>query len=186
MIVSDLQLTHDAGVEIETLYDQMIPWKQGSESQFKAFTKIIRKQRSKYKKESNELYDQLWMLIGNTLYRKIGQGLREKSGFDISSGLSSKIPYSPVTNAHYAAHATGFVCVTMMEITRKLTIDNDVQIVNATIDGFLTNTKPKQLENSLDGPLAKRFQRICKEVSVEDMMHLKHHARQIMSMKTRG
>ncbi|BBM63463.1 hypothetical protein VA249_01090 [Vibrio alfacsensis] len=182
----ELQLAHDAGVEIEILHGQVIPWKEGSVSQFKAFTKIIRKQRSKYKKEGNELYDQLWKLIGNTLYGKVGQGLREKSGFDVSSGLSSKIPYSPVTNAHYAAHATGFVRATMMEIIRKLTMDNDVQIVSATTDGFLTNATPEQLESCLDGPLAKRFQRICKEVSGEDMMQLKHHAKQIISMKTRG
>ncbi|WP_101961056.1 DNA polymerase [Vibrio harveyi] len=182
----ELQLAYDAGVEIEILHGQVIPWKQGSVSQFNAFTKIIRKQRSKYKKEGNELYDQLWKLIGNTLYGKVGQGLREKSGFDVSSGLSSKIPYSPVTNAHYAAHATGFVRATMMEIIRKLTMDNDVQIVSATTDGFLTNATPEQLESCLDGPLAKRFQRICKEVSGEDMMQLKHHAKQIISIKTRG
>lgn len=74
----------------------------------------------------------------------------------------------------------------MMEIIRKLTMDNDVQIVSATTDGFLTNATPEQLGNCLDGPLAKRFQRICKEVSGEDMMQLKHHAKQIISMKTRG
>lgn len=182
----ELQLAHDAGVEIEILHGQVIPWKQGSVSQFKAFTKIIRKQRSKYKKEGNELYDQLWKLIGNTLYGKVGQGLREKSGFDISSGLSSKIPYSPVTNAHYAAHATGFVRATMMEVIRKLTMDNSIQIVSATTDGFLTNATQEQLDNCLDGPLAKRFQKICTEVSGEDMMQLKHHAKQIISMKTRG
>lgn len=182
----ELQLAHDAGVEIEILHGQVIPWKEGSVSQFKAFTKIIRKQRSKYKKEGNELYDQLWKLIGNTLYGKVGQGLREKSGFDISSGLSSKIPYSPVTNAHYAAHATGFVRATMMEIIRKLTMDNKVQIVSATTDGFLTNATQEQLDNCLDGPLAKRFQNICTEVSGEDMMQLKHHAKQVISMKTRG
>ncbi|WP_156904791.1 DNA polymerase [Ferrimonas senticii] len=182
----ELQLAHDAGVEIEILHGQVIPWKSGSVSQFKAFTKIIREQRSKYKREGNELYDQLWKLIGNTLYGKVGQGLREKSGFDVSSGLSSKIPYSPVTNAHYAAHATGFVRATMMEIIRKLTMDEQVQIVSATTDGFLTNATQEQLDKCLDGPLAKRFQHICNEVSGEDMMQLKHHAKQIVSMKTRG
>lgn len=182
----ELQLAHDAGVDIEILHGQVIPWKQGSVSQFKVFTKIIRKQRSKYKKEGNELYDQLWKLIGNTLYGKVGQGLREKSGFDISSGLSSKIPYSPVTNAHAAAHATGFVRATMMEVIRKLTMDNSIQIVSATTDGFLTNATQEQLDNCLDGPLAKRFQKICTEVSGEDMMQLKHHTKQVISMKTRG
>lgn len=182
----ELQLAHDAGVEIEILHGQVIPWKQGSVSQFKEFTKIIRKQRAKYKEgvHKNELYDQLWKLIGNTLYGKTGQGLREKSGFDLSSGLSSKIPYSPVTNAHYAAHATGFVRATMMEVIRKL--PEDVHVVSATTDGWLCDATPEQVNSCLDGPLATRFQQICDEVSGDDMMQLKHHAKQIISMKTRG
>ncbi|NIY84591.1 DNA polymerase [Vibrio hepatarius] len=185
----ELQLAHDAGVDIEILHGQIIPWKVGSASQFKEFTKIIRKQRAKYKKEGDELKNALWKLIGNTLYGKVGQGLREKSGFDLSSGLSSKIPYSPVTNAHAAAHATGFVRATMMEVIRKLVThygDSGVEIVSATTDGFLTNATPEQLDNCIDGPLAKRFQQICTDVSGEGMMQLKHHAKQIVSMKTRG
>ncbi|MEC7310502.1 DNA polymerase [Vibrio crassostreae] len=184
----ELQLAHDAGVEIEILHGQVIPWKNGSTSKFKEFTKTIRKQRAKYKEKGNELYEKLWKLIGNTLYGKVGQGLRDKSGFDLASGLSSKIPYSPVTNAHAAAHATGFVRGTMLEVMRKLCerYGDDIKIISATTDGWLCNATEEQLEQCLDGPLARRFQQICTEVSGEDMMQLKHHAKQIISMKTRG
>lgn len=178
----ELQLAHDIGVEVKILHGQIIPWKKGSTSKFKEFTKIIRKQRAKYREEGNELYDQLWKLIGNTLYGKVGQGLRDKSGFDLASGLSSKIPYSPVTNAHYAAHATGFIRATMLEVITKL--PDEARIISATTDGFLTNATQDQLD--LSGPLAQRFQRTCDEVSGEDMMQLKHHAKQIISLKTRG
>ncbi|MDF5463575.1 hypothetical protein P3710_31800, partial [Vibrio parahaemolyticus] len=157
-------------------------------SKFKEFTKTIRKQRAKYKEEGNELYEKLWKLIGNTLYGKVGQGLRDKSGFDLASGLSSKIPYSPVTNAHYAAHATGFVRATMLEVIRKLNerYGDDIKIISATTDGWLCKATEEQLEQCLDGPLARRFQQICTEVSGEDMMQLKHHAKQVISMRTRG
>lgn len=178
----ELQLAHDAGVEIEILHGQIIPWKQGSTSMFKAFTQIIRQQRAKYKQEGNELYDQLWKLIGNTLYGKTGQGLREKSGFDLASGLNSKIPYSPVTNAHCSAHATGFVRATMLEVI--LNLPEGTELISATTDGFLTDATEEQLD--LSGVLTQRFQSICDEVSGENMMQLKHHAKQIVSMKTRG
>lgn len=151
----ELQVAYDAGVEVEILHGQIIPWKQGSTSMFKGFTQIIRKQRAKYKKAGNELYDQLWKLIGNTLYGKTGQGLREKSGF---------------------------VRATMLEVI--LNLPEGTELISATTDGFIIGETEDKLD--LSGVLARRFQSICDEVSGENMMQLKHHAKQIVSMKTRG
>ena len=151
---------------------------------YKDFTTIIRKQRAKYKKEGNEMNSHLWKLIGNTLYGKTLQGCNNSKGFDLATGLSKNIPYSPVTNAHYGAYCTSFVRATMLEVILRL--PSEVQLISATTDGFLTDATPEQLEQCLDGPLAQRFQQICNEVSGEDMMQLKHHAKQIISMKTRG
>lgn len=72
----------------------------------------------------------------------------------------------------------------MMEVIRKL--PEDVHVVSATTDGWLCDATPEQVNSCLDGPLATRFQKICDEVSGDDMMQLKHHAKQIISMKTRG
>lgn len=181
----EIQLAYDIGCEIEILHGMIVPWVEGSTSMYKDFTKIIRQQRAKYKEEGNELYNQLWKLIGNTLYGKTLQGAANNSkGFDLSTGLSKSIPYSPVTNAHYGAFCTSFVRSTMLEIILKLS--REARIISATTDGFLTDATPEQLEKCLDGPLATRFQQICDEVSGESMIQLKHHAKQIISMKTRG
>ncbi|OZS42491.1 hypothetical protein ASV53_18190 [Photobacterium sanguinicancri] len=179
----EIQLAHDIGCEIEILHGMIIPWVEGSTSMYKDFTKIIRKQRAKYKLEENEIYSHLWKLIGNTLYGKTLQGAANNSkGFDLATGLNKNIPYSPVTNAHYGAYCTGFVRATMLEVILRL--PKEARIISATTDGFLTDATPDQLV--LSGPLAQRFQKICDEVSGEDMMQLKHHAKQIVSMKTRG
>ncbi|WP_425653664.1 DNA polymerase [Vibrio campbellii] len=180
----ELQLAYDIGCEIEILHGMVIPWVEGSTSMYKDFTTIIRKQRAKYKKEGNEMNSHLWKLIGNTLYGKTLQGCNNSKGFDLATGLSKNIPYSPVTNAHYGAYCTSFVRATMLEVILRL--PSEVQLISATTDGFLTDATPEQLEQCLDGPLAQRFQQICNEVSGEDMMQLKHHAKQIISMKTRG
>ena len=76
------------GVEIEILHGMVIPWVEGSTSMYKDFTTIIRKQRSKYKKEGNELYSGLWKLVGNSLYGKTLQGCSNSKGFDLATGLS--------------------------------------------------------------------------------------------------
>ncbi len=180
----ELQLAYDIGCEIEILHGMVIPWVEGSTSMYKDFTTIIRKQRAKYKKEGNEMNSHLWKLIGNTLYGKTLQGCNNSKGLDLATGLSKNIPYSPVTNAHYGAYCTSFVRATMLEVILRL--PSEVQLISATTDGFLTDATPEQLEQCLDGPLAQRFQQICNEVSGEDMMQLKHHAKQIISMKTRG
>ncbi|EMD1178362.1 hypothetical protein VP758_004975 [Vibrio harveyi] len=180
----ELQLAYDIGCEIEILHGMVIPWVEGSTSMYKDFTTIIRKQRAKYKKEGNEINFHLWKLIGNTLYGKTLQGCNNSKGLDLATGLSKNIPYSPVTNAHYGAYCTSFVRATMLEVILRL--PSEVQLISATTDGFLTDATPEQLEQCLDGPLAQRFQQICNEVSGEDMMQLKHHAKQIISMKTRG
>lgn len=180
----ELQLAYDIGCEIEILHGMVIPWVEGSTSMYKDFTTIIRKQRAKYKKEGNEMSSHLWKLIGNTLYGKTLQGCNNSKGLDLATGLSKNIPYSPVTNAHYGAYCTSFVRATMLEVILRL--PSEVQLISATTDGFLTDATPEQLEQCLDGPLAQRFQQICNEVSGEDMMQLKHHAKQIISMKTRG
>ena len=70
----------------------------------------------------------------------------------------------------------------MLEIICKF--PDSVQVISATTDGFLCDATEDLLD--LSGPLAQRFQNICNEVSGEDMMQLKHHAKQIPSMKTRG
>lgn len=180
----EIQLAYDIGCEIEILHGMVIPWVEGSTSMYKDFTTIIRKQRAKYKKEGNEISSHLWRLIGNTLYGKNLQGCNNSKGFDLATGLSKNIPYSPVTNPHYGAYCTSFVRATMLEVILRL--PREVQVISATTDGFLTDATPEQLQKCLYGPLAQRFQKICDEVSGEDMMQLKHHVKQVISMKTRG
>ncbi|HHO0940423.1 TPA: hypothetical protein ACRTTK_004521, partial [Aeromonas hydrophila] len=67
----------------------------------------VREKRQSYVKKSFE--ELLWKEIGNSLYGKLAQGLRGKSAFDTSSGLSKPIERSAITNAFFAAHTTGLI-----------------------------------------------------------------------------
>lgn len=179
----EIQLAYDIGCELEIVHGMIIPWVKKSTSMYKDFTTIIRKQRAKYKKAGNMLNSDLCKLIGNNLYGKTLQGAAQSSkGFDLATGLNTKIPYSPVTNAHYGAFCTGTVRATMLEAILRL--PSDVQVISATTDGWLCNAPPEHLD--LTGSLSQRFQKICDEVGGDDMIQLKHHAKKIVSMKTRG
>lgn len=178
----EIEVAHNMGCEIDIQFGVIAPWVKDSDPLFKDFTTIIRQQREKYSNEGNKFKEKLWKEIGNTLYGKISQGLKGKTGFNSSDGLSKKIPHSPVTNPYYAAHATGFVRAVLSEMLAKT--PEDISIISATTDGYLTDSTQEQLDMS--GSITQRFNAICEQFGDGEMIKHKHHARQIIAMKTRG
>ena len=126
--------------------------------------------------------------IGNSLYGKLAQGLGNKTAFDSATGLSMQIGPSAVTNPFMAAHTTGLIRAVCGELLSRIPANRAV--VSVTADGFLTNATLEELDQS--GPLCRRYQALCQILhGGEDgkqvpMLELKHHARQLVSIKTRG
>lgn len=178
----ELQVAHDMGCEIDIEFGTIVPWVADTESMFKEFTALIREQRNKCSEAGDKFKEQLWKTIGNTLYGKIGQGLKGKRGFDSKDGRSKEIPHSPVTNPYYAAHATGFVRAVMSEMLAKT--PEDVIIISGTTDGYLTDSTQEQLD--ISGPISQRFNTICDAFEDGGMIKLKHNVKQLIGMKTRG
>ncbi len=116
----------------------------------------------------------------------MGQGLKGKRGFNSSDGLSKNIPHSPVTNPYFAAHATGFVRAVLSEQLAGIHKHHGdgVTVVSATTDGYLVDCTEEQLHVS--GTISQRFSKICKQTGDGKMIKHKHHAKQIIAMKTRG
>ncbi|PTP27537.1 DNA polymerase [Vibrio splendidus] len=178
----EIEVAHNMGCDLDIQFGVIVPWVEKSESVFTEFTALIRDQRQKYSADNDKFREKLWKEIGNTLYGKIGQGLKGKSGFNSSNGRSKEIPHSPVTNPYFAAHATGFVRAVLSEMMANT--PDDVAIISATTDGYLTDSTEEQLD--LTGPITKRFNEICEKFGDGGMIKHKHHARQIIAMKTRG
>ncbi|WCE32074.1 DNA polymerase [Vibrio sp. SCSIO 43137] len=179
----EIAVAHNMGCKIDIQFGTVIPWVKGSEPLFKTFTAIIRDQRAKYESQGNELYSQLIKTLGNSVYGKAAQGLVERNVFDSNTGLSKKIPYSPITNAQLASHVTGFVRACLYELIMS-TARKGYSIISATTDGYLTDCPQHELD--LSGANCQRFLQICREVGDGEMIKLKHHVRQLIAMKTRG
>lgn len=178
----EIEVAYNMGCKLEIQFGVAVPWIEDEEPVFKGFTELIREQRQKYTEKNDKFREKLWKEIGNTLYGKLGQGLKGKRGFNASDGLSKVIPHSPVTNPYFAAHATGFVRAVLSEQLAGL--DNDVNVISATTDGYLVDCKEEQLHTS--GSISQRFEAICKQTGDGKMIKHKHHVRQIIAMKTRG
>lgn len=148
---SEMEVAHNMGATIEILQGVIIPWMPASEPLFLPFVRLIREKRASYPKKS---FDELmWKEIGNSLYGKTAQGLREKTAFELASGLSKDIPRSAVTNPYFAAHTTGFIRAVIGELLAS--VPGHRQVISVTTDGFLTDAPINEL--CLTGPICTRF-----------------------------
>jgi len=179
---SEIEVALAQGASIEILIGVIFDWVKDSKPIFVDFMTNIRNQRNASVKGSFE--EKLWKEIGNSLYGKMAQGLVGKTAFDVQKGISSKVPASLITNPYFAAHITGLARAVLSEILARL--PHDKIVVSATTDGFLTNATLDEVD--LSGPLCQRFLEKLKLIDPSStcILELKHAARQLLVIKTRG
>ncbi|WCH23251.1 hypothetical protein [Aeromonas salmonicida] len=182
----EIELALSMGGTIVIKHGVIVPWIAGSQPLFEDFTRMIQRLRREYPKKSLE--EVMVKEIGNSLYGKLAQGLSDKTAFDTATGLSKKIGPSAVTNPYMAAHTTGLIRAVCGELLHR--IPSHRTVVSVTTDGFLTDAPLEELDQT--GPLCRRYQALCQQLHGDEsgesvpMLELKHHARQIVSIKTRG
>jgi hypothetical protein len=173
----ELALAKKLGAEITIERGVIYPWKS-EERIFKPFVQKIRKLRKQSEKGS--FSNQYAKLLGNSLYGKTGQGVKEKRVFDTQGLQTVKVPESRVTNAAMAAYVTGFIRAVMGEIVCG--IPKHRLIVNCVTDGILTNAREDEID--LSGELCQRFQSLIDDGG--KMFEIKHEVKQALSIRTRG
>lgn len=182
----EIELALSMGATIVIKHGVIVPWIAGSQPLFEDFTRMIQRLRREYPKKSLE--EVMVKEVGNSLYGKLAQGLSDKTAFDTATGLSKKIGPSAVTNPYMAAHTTGLIRAVCGELLHRILSHRTV--VSVTTDGFLTDAPLEELDQT--GPLCRRYQALCQQLHGDEsgepvpMLELKHHARQIVSIKTRG
>lgn len=179
----EIAVARRQGCQIEILEGVIYPWKDGDERIFEKFVIQIRDKRNAAKKAKQESAQLYYKLLGNALYGKTAQGLKEKRVFETGTEKSIKLPPSPITHAAMAAHTTSFVRATLAEILHA--IPDHHLVASVTTDGFLTTASLAELK--LDGPMARRYQALCNRINPgSPMLECKHQVRQVICMRTRG
>lgn len=155
----EIELALSQGATVEVIYGVIFPWKDLNGTRvFLRFVREIRRLRAKYPKKS--LFEQTAKLLGNSVYGKMAQGLKDKNAFDTRSMASQPVPPSSVTNAPMAAMATGFVRAVVGEMLHRLPPHRTAYSV--TTDGILTDASPDEID--LGGPLCQRYLELCEMV----------------------
>lgn len=178
----EIRVALDMGCDIQILQGFVVPWQDSSSSIFKPFMEQVRSARRRHPTKSFE--ERLWKEIGNSLYGKLGQGLRDKTAFDVSNGISSPIKPSEITNPYLAAYVTGFARALMSEMLNG--VPTGKTVVSVTTDGFLTNAHLSEID--LTGPVCQRFRELYHGIDPDggEILECKHKVKQVIAMKTRG
>lgn len=166
----------------------LFPWKQDAETGepsdiriFEPFVREGRQRRARYEKGSAP--ELLIKLIMNSLYGRTAMGLKEKKVYDTRSGQSVTLPPSAITNEVIAAHVTGAIRATLVEILSNLPPGK--RALSVTTDGFICNCTLEEL--SLDGVMAQRYMDWTERVTGRrEILEEKHRVKQVVVMKTRG
>lgn len=136
------------------------PWEEDTDDVriFEPFVRKIRALRRAY--AHDPVFDEYSKLLGNSVYGKSAQNLRDRNAFDIATLGSRKIGPSALTNAAVAAHVTGFVRAVIGEMLHGIPAHR--QVASVTTDGFLTNAREGEID--LSGPLCQRYIDLCRRV----------------------
>lgn len=173
-------LARSMGAELEILDGIVIPYVDDHPI-FGSFTRHVQVERHKAGKGTFE--DKIWKEIGNSVYGKLAQGVKQKRVFDPHSGRYDEMPPSAITAAYPAAFVTGFIRAVLGEILNG--VPEDRIVVSATTDGLLTNAPLAEL--NVDGPLCREFRRLrWQTFGTDDILEEKHRVAQVVAMKTRG
>lgn len=168
------------GAKIEVLNGLIIPWKP-EEPIFASFTERVQTLRAQAGKKT--LKGQLAKEMGNSLYGKSAQSVKQKRVLNTGRGQFENMPPSAITAPWLPMYVAGFIRAVLGEILCGVP-DHRV-VVSATTDGFLTDAPMSELR--LTGPLCAMFADVRHRMfGPGDILEEKHRVAQVLAMRTRG
>ncbi len=177
----EIEVALDLGYKIEIWHGVIYPWLGEDVRPFEPFVTTIRDQRAKHPKGS---FDNDYIkLVGNGLFGKTGQGLKEKMVFDAGEMRSVKLEPSEITNELFFSFVMGFVRALIAELMNS--VPRHRRIISVTTDGFLTDAPLEEVDQS--GPIAGRFKAATERVAPgKPILEVKHQVSQLISARIRA
>jgi hypothetical protein len=187
----EIALARPMGAEITILDGVVIPWVEDSPRPFELVIRELSRRRGEHEKGSlqNEMFKQL----GNSLYGKLGQGIKGTTSYNTRDDRRIEIGPSPITNPYLAAHVTGLIRALVSELIAS--IPARWTVVSVTTDGFVTNSPLADI--GMDGPVATCLIGVRSDLtqapltqSLYDtdrgLLEIKYEAARLLPWRTRG
>jgi hypothetical protein len=180
----ELRVAKSLGVEMNVLFGVYIPEKK--DQPFGEYLQYCIKRRKEAKEEGNQVLQQLWKELANSMYGKLAQGLRKRNVFNVSKLESEELPECKITTPFYAAYTTSFCRAVLGEILNKL--PKSVAVCSCTTDGFLCTADADQIKKATSGPLSKEFLKARQYFNPNEksILEVKSVIRKPLGWRTRG
>jgi hypothetical protein len=187
----EIALARHMGAEITILDGVVIPWIEDSPRPFELVIRELSRRRAKHPPGSlqNEMFKQL----GNSLYGKLGQGIKGTTSYNTRDDRRVEIGPSSITNPYLAAHVTGLIRALVSEMIAS--IPDRYTVVSVTTDGFVTNAPLSDI--GMDGPVATHLVGVRSSLTQVPMrqdlydtgrglLEVKYEAARLLPWRTRG
>ena len=178
----EIALAVSLGAKVTINHGVVVPYMDKS-TVFGPFISNCVRKRGEY--VGGTLRNLFWKELTNSSYGKTAQGLRKKRVFDLKSRETKPLPPSKITNAFFAAYITSFVRAVLGEIMNALPAS--VCVFSCTTDGFLTNARPDDMTQAIQGPLCRLYKDSRLTLTGKETLYeTKHECRQPLGWRTRG
>ena len=177
----EIQLAVELGADVEIQNGLIVPWLNDIRP-IELFSKSVRGHRDALPTKS--VFERAWKEIGNSVYGKLAQGLREKRVYDSRTDSSQILPPSRITQPYLAAYTTSLIRAVLGELLHRIPVHRTV--LSVTTDGFLTNAPREEIDDT--GTLSRLFASLADRMSdASDFLERKHFIpTQVLCFKTRG
>jgi hypothetical protein len=187
----EIALARHMGAEVTILDGVLIPWVEDSPRPFEVVIRELSRRRKEHPPGSlqNEMFKQL----GNSLYGKLGQGIKGTTSYNTRDDRRIEIGPSQITNPYLAAHVTGLIRALVSELIAS--IPDRWTVISVTTDGFITNAPLSDI--CMDGPVASFLTGVRSRLTEEPMtqwryngdrglLEIKYEAARLLPWRTRG
>jgi hypothetical protein len=180
----EILLARSLGVEMKVLMGVIIP--ENEDKPFGKYLKHCFEKRDEAKKQGNDVLNQLWKELANSMYGKLAQGLRRRTIYNIKKGESEALDESCITTPFYAAFTTSFCRAVLGEILNKL--PHSVSVCSCTTDGFLSNASDEEMKVATSGILSQQYLEAHRYFNPEKqwILEAKAEIQQPLGWRTRG
>ncbi len=163
----------------------VIPWIANSPRPFELVIGELTRRRAEHDKGT--LHNEMFKQLGNSLYGKLGQGIKGTTVYNTRSDRREVIGPCSITNPYLAAHVTGLIRALVSELIAS--IPDRWNVVSVTTDGFITNAP--MMDIAMTGPVAShmllvRMGLVRSETASAELIEEKFAVAQVLPWRTRG
>ena len=184
-----LALQMGAAITILPEMGVVIPWRAAPpdgcavERPFLPTIKFFQDQAAAAKKRGDTFAAEMHKQCGNSVYGKLGQGIRPKTVYNSRENVYQRMERAWAADPYLAAHVTGLIRALIGELLHRVPAGRAV--VSATTDAVVTTAPLAEMDCS--GPIGRHFAGLRTLLGQSpDFLETKYQVAEYWSIKTRG